>query len=206
MGRITAGNRRSGDSAAERVSRIEADPPVRQAGNLIHIGDTSGDPRFDNVSITYELVVPANTRLLSQTGSGDQLIGSLDGSIDAKAGSGDIEVERAGGGLDAEAGSGDVRARAVGGAVRVQVGSGSVDVSQSAPGDVAVQTGSGDVSVRLPPGAGVTLALRTGSGSIESALPIQLQGEIRRNRLEGIVRGGGASVDIATGSGSIRIQ
>lgn len=206
IGRITAGNSLFGDPALERVRGVEAAPPIEQKGNVIRIGDTHDDPRYRNVSISYELIVPANTRITSRTGSGDQLIGRLNGAVSAKAGSGDIEIEGAGGGLDAQAGSGDIRAKAVGGAVRVQVGSGDIDVVQIAKGDVDVRAGSGDVTVILPADAAVTLTARAGSGSIETTHPIQVQGKRRRNSLDGTIRGGGNRVDITTGSGSIQIQ
>lgn len=206
LGRIAARERAFEEPAVDRVRRVEAAPPIRQAGNMIQIGDTEDDPRYDNMSISYELVVPPNTRVASHTGSGDQFIGNVNGDVTARAGSGDIEIERAGGGLDAQAGSGDVRARAVAGAVRVRVGSGSVDVAQTAPGEVDVRAGSGDVFVALPRDAAATLSLHTGSGSIDSPLPVQADVERRRNRLEGTIRGGGTRVDIRTGSGSIRVQ
>jgi hypothetical protein len=206
LGLITAQERFVGESAVERVGRVEKAPPIRQAGNMIRIGDTDDDPRYDNISITYELIVPANTQIASHTGSGDQVIGNVKGAVSARAGSGDIEIEGAGGGLDAEAGSGDIRASAVGGAVKVRVGSGSIDVAQTVSGEVDVRAGSGDVSVALPRDAAVTLSLQTGSGSIDSALPVQFDEPRHRNRIEGVVRGGGTRVDIRTGSGSIHIQ
>ncbi|HKY20141.1 MAG TPA: DUF4097 family beta strand repeat-containing protein [Vicinamibacterales bacterium] len=206
VGRITSGNQLFGDGAQERVRQVEAAPPIQQAGNVIRIGDTNDDQRYRNISISYELIVPANTQMTSHTGSGDQVIGSLNGSVSARAGSGDIDVERAGGGLDARAGSGDVHAKAVGGAINVRVGSGDVDVAQTGKGDVDIQAGSGDVTVVLPTDAAVTLTARTGSGSIDTHHPVQVQGKRQRNRLEGPVRGGGSRVDIKTGSGSIEIR
>ena len=206
LGRITAQERFVGDSAVERAARVEKAPPIRQEGNIIRIGDTDEDARSDHVSITYELTVPANTRIASHTGSGDQVIGDLKGAVSARAGSGDIQVEGAGGGLDAQAGSGDIWASEVRGAVKVRVGSGSIKVSQTVLGEVDVRAGSGDVSVALPRDAAVTLSLQTGSGSIDSALPVQFDEQRHRHRLEGVVRGGGTRVDIRTGSGSIHIQ
>ena len=158
------------------------------------------------------LLVTGPVDLDVRTGSGDVRVrvGPDDrvvkGAVSARAGSGDIEIEGAGGGLDAQAGSGDIRASAVGGAVNVRVGSGSINVAQTVSGEVDVRAGSGDVSVALPRDAAVTLSLQTGSGSIDSALPVQFDDQRHRNRIEGVVRGGGTRVDIRTGSGSIHIQ
>ena len=206
VGRISAGTSRDGVDPAERVRRVEAAPPITQSGNVIRIGDTNDDPNYRNLGISYELVVPANTRINAQTGSGNQAIGSVDGPVRAQTGSGNIRIERAGGSLHAQTGSGNIEADSVGGEVRAQTGSGSVQVRQVTRADVSVQTGSGSVTLNLPPDAGYTLDARTGSGSISTAQPITMQGRIARNHVTGTVRGGGNTVHVRTGSGSIDIR
>jgi hypothetical protein len=130
IGRVSAGSSRDGLDPAERVRRVEAAPPIEQAGNVIRIGDTHDDPVYRNVSISYELRVPANTRVTAHTGSGSQAIGSINGAVRAQTGSGSIRVERTGGSLHAQTGSGNIQADAVGGEVRAHTGSGSVEVRQ----------------------------------------------------------------------------
>jgi hypothetical protein len=205
IGRITAG-RRFLENATERIRQIETAPPIQQTGNTIRIGDTRDDPRYRDVSISYEVTVPATTQVNSQTGSGDQRIGRVNGAVRAQTGSGDIHIEGTGGGLDAHTGSGDIQVNAVSGAIKAQTGSGDIEVAQIQKADVDVQTGSGDVRLRLPGDAAFTLTARTGSGSIDTTHPVQTEGRRRRNRLEGVVRGGGNRVDITTGSGSIDIR
>jgi DUF4097 and DUF4098 domain-containing protein YvlB len=206
VGRISAGSWRDGLDPAERVKRVEAAPPMTQAGNVITLGDTRNDPLYRNVSISYELVVPPDTRLNTQTGSGSQTIGSLDGEVRAQTGSGSIRVERTGGSLHAQTGSGHIEAASVGGDVRAQTGSGSVEIRQIVRGDVSVQTGSGSVTLDLPQDAAYTLDAQTGSGSITTAQPLTVQGRVRRNHVTGTVRGGGNTVRVRTGSGSIAIR
>ena len=206
IGRVSAGSRRDGLDPAERVRKVEAAPPIVQTGNIIRIGETNDDPTYRNVAISYELVVPANTRVNSQTGSGNQTIGSVDGAVRAQTGSGSIRVERAGGSLHAQTGSGNIQADSVGGEVRAQTGSGSVEVKQVARADVSVQTGSGSVTLNLPPDAAYTLNAQTGSGSISTSQPLTVQGRVRRNHVTGTVRGGGNTVNVRTGSGSIAIR
>jgi hypothetical protein len=206
IGKVSAGSSREGLDPAERVRKVEAAPPITQEGNVIRIGDTNDDPTYRNVSISYELVVPANTRLDAQTGSGSQTIGSVNGAVRAQTGSGSIRIERTGGSLFAQTGSGNIHADAVGGDVRAQTGSGSVEVKQTTRGDVSVQTGSGSVRLSLPEDAAYTLDAQTGSGSISTAHQLTVQGRTRRNHLTGTVRGGGNAVRVRTGSGSIDIK
>ena len=206
VGRISASSSRDGIDPAERVRRVEAAPPITQSGNIVRIGETNDDPIYRNVAISYEIVVPANTRLNSQSGSGSQTIGSVDGPVRAQTGSGNIRIERAGGSLHAQTGSGNIQADSVGGEVRAQTGSGSVEVRQIARGDVSVQTGSGTVTLDLPADAAYTLSAQTGSGSISTAQPLTVQGTVKRNQVTGTVRGGGNTVHVRTGSGSISIR
>ena len=206
VGRVSAGSSRDALDPAERIRRIEANPPVSQNANVIRIGDTQDDPVYRNVSISYELTVPANTRINSQTGSGSQSIGSVDGPVRAQTGSGSIRIERTGGSLQAQTGSGDIQADSVSGEVHAQTGSGSIDVRQVAKADVTMQTGSGSVTLTLPSDAGYTLDAQTGSGSISTAQPLTIQGRMGRHHVTGTVRGGGQSVRVRTGSGSIDIR
>jgi hypothetical protein len=206
VARVTASSWRDGTDPNERVRRVESAPPITQTGNVIRLGDTRDDPMYRNVAISYELTVPANTRLDAQSGSGSQTIGSLDGEVRAQTGSGSIRLERTGGSLHAQTGSGRIEAQSVGGEVRAQTGSGSVDVTQIVRGDVNVQTGSGSVALTLPPDAAFTLDAQTGSGSITTSQPLTVQGRVRRNHVTGTVRGGGNRVHVRTGSGSIAIQ
>ena len=206
IGRVSAGFSRDGLDAAERVRRVEAAPPITQNGGIISIGDTNNDPVYRNVAISYEIQVPANTRVNAQTGSGSQTIGSVDGPVRAQTGSGNIRIERTGGSLHAQTGSGRIQADSVGGDVQAQTGSGSVEVRQIARGDVSVQTGSGSVTLSLPQDAAYTLNAQTGSGSISTSQPLTVQGRIGRHHVTGTVRGGGNSVRVRTGSGSIDIR
>ncbi len=267
-GSIRVSRMLSSDAASRRIGEIEDNPPIEQSGNSIRIGYARGVRRFVNIGdawrhvyISYELIVPADTRLKSDTGSGDQTIAGLEGAVNAKTGSGDIrlsdlagdtrvstgsgdiEIKGVSESVFAETGSGSIRAAGVSGSIRANTGSGDVKVDGSAKGPVDVTTGSGNLEVRgiagplhaaagsgniiaqgQPGGnwkietgsGGVTLKLsaqasfnlhaHTGSGSIESGLPITLQGKVDKSELRGVVRGGGSLVDVGTGSGDIRIE
>ena len=222
VGRIHArGDLWSNLGAAEQVKELEANPPVDQSGSAIRIGDIKDSALRQNVSISYELTVPADTRVLARSGSGEQVIGAIRGSLDAGAGSGSIrvgevgghvsaatgsgriDIDGAGGGLHASAGSGSIRARSVGGAIRARTGSGAVHVEQSGPGDVDISTGSGSITATGVQGAA---RLRAGSG------PIVVQGRPQLDWALSAASGGvtvrvpadaAFDLDAHTGSGSI---
>lgn len=171
-------------NAEEKVRSLEANPPIEQTDNVIRIGHIEDWWLRRNVSISYDLVVPADTRLNSDTGSGDQSIEGLRGPVKADAGSGSIKISNIGGEVRADTGSGDIEldsitgsvyadtgsgeiwARGIGGGFEADTGSGGVKLEQVAPGDVKVNTGSGSVELR---GVRGSLDVDTGSGEISVA-------------------------------------
>jgi DUF4097 and DUF4098 domain-containing protein YvlB len=167
--------------AERKVRYIESNPPIEQHGNFIRIGRMEDRELSHNISISYDLVVPAGTRLRSQTGSGSQSVAGIQGPVKASTGSGSVKVENIGDDVRAETGSGDlevdsvkgtthastgsgsIRASGIGSSFVASTGSGSVRVEQTGPGDGKVETGSGSIELQNVRGA---LRVRTGSGDI----------------------------------------
>jgi Toastrack DUF4097 len=189
-GRVTAGTWSSFTSrstAEARVRRIEAQPPIDQTGNRVVVGRIDDNDLRNNVSISYTLVVPPDTALVSKSGSGSQLIEGLRGPAAASSGSGSIRVRDAGGDLRASAGSGSITADSIGGSFSASTGSGSID-GVGVKGGITVKTGSGSITVSQSGGGpGGNVEASSGSGSI---------------RLTGIHGG----LRLSTSSGTVRVQ
>ena len=187
VGHIKVGSglfRRSDESAREIVERIEANPPVELSGGTLRVGHLRGR-EFRNVSISFEIVVPADTRVISDTGSGSMKISGVAEILRADSGSGSVKLNDISGPVNADTGSGSIRAEGVAGAFHGDTGSGSIYLMQTAPGDVRVSTGSGSIELDNIEGA---LHARAGSGR---------------------VRANGRQVgtwDIDTGSGSVKLD
>ena len=170
-----------GGDGERKVQEIEKNPPIQQSGNDIRIGHSDDSELFHNVSISYELVVPAETQLRSHTGSGSQTIEGLQREVEIETGSGGLKISDIGNTVRAETGSGDVEIRGVKGNVRVKTGSGSIHaedigggfdgqtgsghivLEQTAPGAVRAETGSGGMELR---GVKGSLEATAGSGTI----------------------------------------
>jgi DUF4097 and DUF4098 domain-containing protein YvlB len=58
----------------------------------------------------------------------------------------------------------------------------------------------------MAPNAAFDLHAKTSSGQIQVDQPVQVQGKIGRNELQGKVRGGGSLVEAYTSSGGITIR
>src|ERR1700688_5290414 len=89
-GKIFVGDRWLMGSRHADVSDIEQHPPLRQDGNSIHIDNVSAR----DISVNYEITVPADTTVRSHSGSGDQTIEGTHGNADVQTGSGDVKLSR----------------------------------------------------------------------------------------------------------------
>jgi hypothetical protein len=176
-------------NAQEKVRYLQSNPPIEQTGNVIRIGRIENEVYRNNVSISYEIVVPPATQVRSTTGSGSQEIEGVHGPVDAGTGSGSltmynigdhvsahtgsgrIELDRIAGEVEARTGSGPIRAEHIDGSVRAETGSGSIHVEQTAAEaggarDVDLHTSSGQIEVS---GVSGSLRAKTGSGRITAS-------------------------------------
>jgi hypothetical protein len=226
--RIHASIRVNHDSAAAdvaaRIHSIETNPPIQQTGNIIRINRIEDEALRRQISIAYEISMPANGKLHARTGSGAMKVEGIQGPVDAATGSGSVDAARIGsevrvrtgsgritidsiqGKVQADTGSGSIEARAVAGPGTLHTGSGSLRLEQTAAGPVQAHTGSGTVDIHLPAAAGFELRARTGSGQISVSQPVTASGSMNKHEIHGQVRGGGPLVDVSTGSGRINIE
>lgn len=171
--------------AEEILAQVQENPPIVLDDGRLRVGHFEDRSLEKRVSISYEIVVPASTEVIADTGSGSITIRDISAPVNADTGSGSIKLENIAGPVRADTGSGSIHADGIGGAFHADTGSGSVYLMQTAPGDVTVDTGSGSSELR-----GVVGALHADSGSGR----IVVQG-----RQEGRWK-------LDTGSGSVRID
>lgn len=166
------------------VHAIEQNPPIRQEGNSIHIEYLT---EMHDISVDYEITVPADTTIHAKSGSGDQTIEGTRGNADVQTGSGDVKISNLTGEVHLQTGSGNVRAHEISGAVHGGAGSGDIEVGETGQGDVDLHTGSGNITVHGIQGAfrgeagsgditaegtqSGTWEIRTGSGNVQVRLP-----------------------------------
>src|SRR6202041_331689 len=133
-----------GVDAKQRIHEIEANPPIEQHGNTIRVGHIENHDSKNNISISYELIVPVQTKLHSESGSGDQVVGGISGPADASSGSGRVRLSDIGGETHARTGSGEIELNGIHGAARATAGSGSIRAIGIA-GALTASSGSGSV-------------------------------------------------------------
>jgi len=158
-GKIYVGDHWLMGNRSADVHEIEQHPPIRQEGNSIHIDYVN----MRNISVDYEITVPAETVVRTRSGSGDQTIEGTRGNVDTQTGSGDVKLAKLTGEIHLQTGSGNIRAREVSGAVKGGTGSGDVEIEEASAGDIDLHTGSGNIVARGVQGG---FHGETGSGDV----------------------------------------
>jgi hypothetical protein len=180
-GKIYVGDRWLSGSREADVHEIEQHPPIRQEGNNVHIEYVN----MRNISVDYEITVPADTTVRTHSGSGDLIVEGTHGNVDTQTGSGDVKLANLTGEIRLQTGSGNIRARKISGPVKGGTGSGDVEIEEAASGDIDLHTGSGNITAHGVQGG---FHGETGSGDVTA---------------EGTQSG---AWEIHTGSGNVHVR
>jgi hypothetical protein len=156
------------------------------------------------------------------------------GSVDVHACEGPLNVQTSGGAIEAAGGSGRIDARTSGGSISVQDFSGDTNVETSGgglkliningsivgrtsggsvraslaaplPGDVTLETSAGSIDIAVPPNAAFNVDAEASAGSVKTELPFVGQ-RTDHDSLRGTINGGGKSLQLRSGAGSIIIR
>jgi hypothetical protein len=225
-GHVHAGWGAFGD-VRTRIQHIVENPPVQQSGNSVHVGESGDRSLFNNISIDYEIIVPANVALNLHSGSGEIDVNDAGRFLSASSGSGNVrahqihgpaELESDSGDIElVETGSGNVKAKTDSGSIRVhglngsfyaRTGSGDIEADGRIDGASSLSTGSGGVRLHVTPDSHFNLEASTGSGDIRAHVPgvANADSDSTRHHLTMTIGGGGAPLEIRTSSGDIEVS
>ncbi len=179
----------SGTRARELTRWLETHPPVKLEGNVLRIEETARNSGFlsEDLSLRYEVTVPAAVRVDVDASSGDVELRGLEGGTALTTSSGDVTVSHARGNVRVSTSSGDVTLTDLHGPVSVNTSSGEVRLRQHGGARAEVETSSGDVELR---GARGDLSVHTSSGEVD------IDSELGKL----------ARWSIDTGSGNVRVN
>lgn len=207
--------------AVPRGQRIDVHLGVGKA----EVTNVDGTLRVDVASASVSCTRTRGSLTLD-SGSGSLFVENAEGEVALDTGSGEVEVSNVrcghlsvdtgsgsitGSNLQADAiamdtGSGGIELSGVNAStVALDTGSGSVRLALlSDIEDLSIDTGSGDVTIFVPPSFGAELEAETGSGGIDTEVPIRLRRH-SRDSLRGTLGDGRGRMVVETGSGSIRL-
>jgi hypothetical protein len=167
-------------------------------------------------------------RVKIHTGDGSVRAQAVNGDVDIDTGDGSITLEGAKGDIRLRTGDGHIDARDLDGKVDATSGDGHIKLAGRLDA-LNIKTGDGGIDARLQPGSKIasSWSIRTGDGSVDMVLPADLQanidastsdghislgipvtveGTFSNSQIHGKMNGGGQSLTIHTGDGSIRLS
>jgi hypothetical protein len=193
-------------AALERV-RVE----IRRVGSRL-ILEEKHEPAFafQSGTVSFQIVVPRSVKVMeAHSVSGSVTVRGVDKTVDQVLStiSGSVSTN-ASRNLDASSTSGHVEFTSAGSSVKVHTISGSIDGTLDAlekNGTAVLNSVSGSVTLNAFPQLDAAVTLHSLSGSVSCGFPIAIS-EQKRNRLNGSIGKGSASLDVGTISGSISLN
>ncbi|HEY2463961.1 MAG TPA: DUF4097 family beta strand repeat-containing protein [Steroidobacteraceae bacterium] len=180
-----------------RRLHIEVRMP-KDADLQVRTGD--GSVKANNLSGTIDL----------HSGDGALTVGSLKGAIRLHTGDGSIEASELDGKCDATSGDGRIRLTGRFDVLTAHSGDGSVAVEAMRGSKLdsswSITSGDGSIDVALPPDLPANVDASSGDGRITSDIPITMEGVMSKSRVHGKMNGGGSTLTIHTGDGSIHLK
>ena len=210
------------ENPLEIARRIAANPPIERVGDTVRLRPPADVRDQKAVTVSYDVRVPANTKILTVSDSGETTIAGVTGSVNVQTQSGAIGLQRVGGGATIATGSGAVlvegtsgpltvttsssalTARALGGNLRVRTSSGAVNAAYEGAGDVDVETGSSAIQLRGVRGA-VSAASRSGRITVEGTPARQWAVTTGSSSIDVAVARPPVTLDATSGSGSVQV-
>ena len=223
-----------GDSDYAKKILREEQVTLKQTGNEISI--TAENPadlnvtsllwRHPNLNVHYEITVPRQFEVHSETSGGDMNVASIQGQVHIKTMGGRLDCQDIDGDVDGNTMGGDVHAAeckgqlrldTMGGGITVesftgpavqattQGGSVSADFDTAPTADCELHTSGGNVTARLPATAAMTVDAHTEGGSITTDFPIKEESQFANASLKGALNGGGPMLRMETMGGNIEL-
>jgi DUF4097 and DUF4098 domain-containing protein YvlB len=125
--RFWGGNRGDRD---EIIQAIKDNPPIEVSNGRLKVGRIDDRDLRKKVSISYDIVVPATTEVVADTGSGSVTVTDISAPVNVDTGSGSVRLEN------------------ITGPVKADTGSGPITIDGRQEGDWRIDTGSGGIRIR----------------------------------------------------------
>jgi DUF4097 and DUF4098 domain-containing protein YvlB len=191
-------------STPERLKNLRVD--VSPTANAVTIRTFRSDQHWGNGGVRYTIRVPRKTELARiVTSNGAIRIDGIDGAARLRTSNGTIRGTGVTGSLDAETSNGRVEVTDLGGPVNVRTSNGAVELTFDSVHEVRATTSNGAITLRLPAGSGGAIHAHTSNGSIQSDFDVTAHGVLSKHSLDGTFGSGGASLELSTSNGGIRL-
>ncbi len=183
-----------------RLETRDGHVEVASLSGNITVRTTDGGIKASQLSGTIDL----------QTSDGGMSVDALKGDFKLRTGDGTIGATNLDGKCEASSSDGSIHLAGRFDSLDIKSGDGGV-VARIAPGSRmssawSIRSGDGGVDLALPTDFRANLDVSTKDGHITLGLPVTVQGDLGTSLVRGTMNGGGPSLVIRTGDGSIHLK
>ena len=196
-----------------RIGPDEIEVNAQQQGNRVELTlrkHRSG-LHFFSTSLEIRVMLPVGSDLDVHTRDGNLEISGIKGTHRLRTGDGNAQVRGVDGSVEVDTGDGNLNVDGRFDVLSARSGDGNIDaVARS--GSVMksgwlLRTGDGNIDIRLPESFAADLDAHTGDGHVHSDFSVTTSTSTNReNDLRGRMNGGGQTLSIRTGDGTIDIR
>jgi DUF4097 and DUF4098 domain-containing protein YvlB len=194
-------------SGSIKIKKVDGYVTARNSGGEIFLEEVDGKTEAETSSGSIRIQL-GKGEIKARNSGGDIKIGEAGGQVFAQTSSGSIVVKLAKGKVDAKNSGGDIKVEEARTAVQAGTSSGKINVSFAAQPseDCHLGVSGGGVTVTLGKSVAVNLDAEARGGRIKTEIPITVNGEQKRDALQGKVNGGGPNLILRSSSGDIEIK
>jgi hypothetical protein len=173
------------------ICAVYPTPPRARRENTCEPGDHwSSSTDNNDVTVDFEVQVPAGIEFNGQTVNGEMSAEGLKGDVRASTVNGSVRVTT----------TGLAEASTVNGSVYAQLG--RADWTN----DLEFSTVNGGITLILPGKLDTEIRANTVNGDIETDWPLMISGRFSQRRLKGTIGAGGRGLSLSTVNGEIRLK
>ncbi len=197
-----------------RISPDEIEVNAQQQGNHVELRlrkHNSGLHVHFHTSLEIRVTLPAGSDLDVHTRDGNLEVSGIKGTHKLRTGDGNAEIRGVDGSVDLETGDGNLNVDGRFDLLALHTGDGNID-AVARGGSVmksawTLRTGDGNIQLRLPDNFAADVDAHTGDGHVRSDIPVTSNATSNReNDLRGKMNGGGQTLSLRTGDGTIEIR
>lgn len=203
------------DWRGNRGARMEIKVPrstqlerIVTSNSSIHTEDGAG-PTHLRASNGGIRVLDLRGELEAETSNSGIELEGVEGNVRAHTSNGHIHARRVNGSVDASTSNNGVNVEVARPDKAVRIDTTNSGVELTLPPDfsssVHIHTNNGPITLRMSPGTNAQISAHTSNSSIDTDFEIRAQGDLSRNRLEGVIGSGGPLFDLSTSNSSIHL-
>jgi DUF4097 and DUF4098 domain-containing protein YvlB len=144
-----------------------------------------------------------------RTGDGRVSVRDLKGSLRIRTGDGSVEGSNLDGQCEATSGDGRIHLAGRFDVLAVHSGDGSIDAAATSGSTLRspwkIQSGDGGITLAIPGDLSADIDASTGGGHISADIPVAVDGVFSESHVRGKLNGGGPSLTVHSGDGSIHL-